>query len=111
MITKSAALVRDGVKKMPAKNRRITITPDDVTLQQWTKILAYYEERNKFQGIRVSESYIGRELIRIRYTEIIDETTKAPTLKKTYAEVLALRQEVAELKALVVELLENRHAD
>lgn len=94
---------------MPARNKRITITPDDVTLQQWNKIKDYYEARNKPQGIRVSESYIGREMIRIRYTDIIDETTKAPTLKKTYAEVLALRQEVAELKALVARLLEEKN--
>lgn len=93
---------------MPAKNKPITIHPDDVTLQQWAKIKAYYDERNKLQGIKVSDSYIGRELIRIRYTDIVDETTKAPTLRKAYAEVLELRREVAELKELVAKLLEER---
>jgi hypothetical protein len=93
---------------MPAKNKPITIHPDDITLQQWNKIKAYYEERNKTQGIAVSESYIGRELIRIRYTDIVDETTKAPTVRKTYAEVIELRREIAELRSLVEKLIKGK---
>jgi len=96
---------------MPAKHKRFVVYPDDTAAAQLEVVRAYYEKKNQGMPVKVTDGYIGRELIRQKYTDVVNETTNSLTIKNVYAEVAALRSEVVELKALIEQMRQGKNQD
>lgn len=87
---------------MPAKRSPLTCYPDEIVEQQFqSKVRPYYVGRN--EGVRVTDSYILRELIREKFYDIINEQTRSLTIRKVYEEVVSLRGSINDMREYFVD--------
>jgi hypothetical protein len=68
-------------------------------------VRAYYNKKN--EGRPVSDSQVGRNLLREKKADIINERTRSLTLAKVYEEVASMRAELAQMLALLKEITTN----
>ena len=71
-----------------AEIKQLTVYHDDDSLEQFGRVKAYYVKKNA--GRPVSDSWVGRELIREKDADITNERTRSLTLAKVYAELQAM---------------------
>lgn len=72
---------------MPAKRKPFVVYQDDTTYQQLEVIRDHYEKKNKGTPVKVTDGYIGRELIREKYNTILNGNTRSATLESLRIEV------------------------
>ena len=93
---------------MPAKNKPLIVYLDDIAVTQLDVIRDYYQSKNNGMPVKITDGYVGREMIREKYTDIVNENTRSLTIKKMHADIVALRSEVADSASQrkIIEMLE-----
>lgn len=68
--------------------KQLSIYHDPDSLEQFGRVKAYYTQKN--DGRAVSDSWVGRELIREKDADITNEKTRSLTLAKVYSEMQSI---------------------
>ena len=67
---------------------QVTIYLDEDGPEQWGRVKAYYTAKN--DGRPVSDSAVGRSLVREKDADVTNERTRSLTLARVYAEMQSL---------------------
>jgi hypothetical protein len=90
---------------MPASIKPLTVYLDQNSSDEFAVVRDYYTRKN--DGQPVTDSQIGKNLIREKNIDILNRRTKSLTLERVYEEVASMRAELAQMLALLKEITTN----